>query len=456
MRRSAFPLLVASSLLLSALANAATRAQYGGALRISLHAAVMSLDPADSTQPDSLARRNLARLMFDTLVTLDDRGRIQPALASYWQAEPGNQRWQFQLRRGVRFHDDTPLTADPVAASLRAANPTWTVYAAGDSVVIQRDVPAPNLPAELALPRNGIAKRESGGKVIGTGPFHLADWQPGKKLTRIPEENYWNGRPFLDSIEIELGRSFREQMIFLDLGKADLIEMVPEQAPRAAMEGRHIVATAPLELVVLVFARDPQSTEEKKLRQALAASIDRASIKNVLLQGEGEPVGSLLPNWMTGYGFVFSADVNLQAARQARSEVRQAPSWTLGYEAADPLARLLAERIALNARDAGLTLQPTAASAADVRVVRIPLASADSRIALSSVAAALGLPARRVESNSAEDLYQAESALLATQRVIPLFFLPATYAVSAAVKNWTQERDGSWRLDEVWLGREKP
>jgi peptide/nickel transport system substrate-binding protein len=48
------------------------------------------------------ASPGLSRLIFDTLVTLDARGQAQPALAASWQADPGNQRWQFMVRRGVR------------------------------------------------------------------------------------------------------------------------------------------------------------------------------------------------------------------------------------------------------------------------------------------------------------------------------------------------------------------
>ena len=74
--------------------------------------------------------------------------------------------------------------------------------------------------------------------------------------------------------------------------------------------------------------------------------------------------------------FFFPPPVDLQRARQARERFAQAPAWTLGYDASDPLARVIAERIALNARDAGLTLQTTATATADMRLVRMPLALA--------------------------------------------------------------------------------
>ncbi len=454
MRHIGLPLLAVSSLLLAGLATAATRPRYGSTLRVAMRAAPTSLDPADSSQPDSLARRNLARLMFDTLVTLDDRGRPQPALASSWQSEPGNQRWQFYLRRAVQFYDGSPLTSDAVAASLRAANPSWKVFPLGDAVVIERDTPTPNLPAELALPHNSIVKRN--GKLLGTGPFAIADWQPGKKLMLTARDEYWGGRPFVDSIQVEMSRNFREQMISLDLGKTDVIEVAPEQSRRAAAEGRRIAASAPVELMALVFTREREPADDGHLREALKLSIDRDSIKNVLLQGEGEPADGILPNWMTGYAFLFPAGADVQHARQLRAEARQVPARTLSYDAGDPLARVVAERITLNARDAGIVLQPVTGGTADLRLVRIPLASLDARLALTEVAMALGLGQPKLTGSSAEDLYFSESALLQSQRIIPVLHLSATYGLNGSVKNWNQDREGSWRLEDAWVGAEKP
>src|SRR5208337_1027907 len=180
----------------------------------------------------------------------------------------------------------------------------------------------------------------------GTGPFHIEDWQPGKKLTLAAEENHWRDRGFVDAIEVEMGENFREQLNELELGRADLVE-----------------------LVALAFSSDPKTADEKLIRSALAHSIDRSSMKSVLLQGAGQPAASLLPNWMSGYGFVFSTDVDLKEARherdQVRDQIRTAANWTVGYDANDSSARVLVERVALNAKDAGLGLQPTTAATSD-------------------------------------------------------------------------------------------
>ncbi len=291
--------LVISSIIAVALAaHAKTRPQYGGTLHVAMRSAPASLDPADATEPDSFARRNLTFLIFDTLVTVEGNGRAQPSLATSWDASPDNKRWQFHLRKGIVFHDGTALTPDAIATSLRAANPSWNVSAHPDSVIIERDDADPELLAELALPRNAIVKKSPDGIPIGTGPFHVVDWQRGKKLTLAANENYWRGRPFLDSIEIEMGKGYRDQLIEFELGKADLVEVPPEQMHRVSLQGRPVVSSSPMELVALVFVRDVKSPEEKVLREVLALSIERGSIRNVLLQGAGQPTASILPTWM--------------------------------------------------------------------------------------------------------------------------------------------------------------
>jgi peptide/nickel transport system substrate-binding protein len=460
MRPSGLFLLAAISVALAVAVPASTRPHYGGTLRLSIREAPASLDPADSGQPGVFGSPSLSRLIFDTLVTLDARGQAQPALAISWRADTGNQRWQFSIRRGVTFHDGTALSSDTVAASLRAANPNWKVFATGDAVVIECDAPTSNLPAILALPRYGIAKR-GGGKLAGSGPFAISRWDPGKKLTLTARDDYWGGRAFVDSIEIEMRKSFREQVIALELGKADIVEVAPDQARRAVSEGRRLQSSAPAEWMALVFSRDSQSAEEGKSRQALALSIDRAAINDVLLQGGGEAAGTFLPNWLTGYAFLFPTAVDLERARKIRGEAGGGPGWTLASDASDPLSRVIAARIVLNARDAGLVLLepsavPTNSRVADIRLVRMPLPSLDARVALSELATSLGLASPKFDGDPAYSLYAAESALLQSQRVIPLLHLRTATALGASVMGWQEDPDGSWRLPNVWLEAGKP
>jgi hypothetical protein len=179
-------------------------------------------------------------------------------------------------------------------------------------------------------------------------------------------------------------------------------------------------------------------------------------MNTVLLQGGGEPAGGLLPNWVSGYAFLFPTEVNLPQARQARGELRQADPWTLGYDPADPVARVVAERVVLNARDAGISLQLTATNSADLRLVRVPLVPLDPRVALANLAPALGLPQPKFAGDSVDSLYAAETALLDSQRVVPLLHVRVAAGIGPSVRNWTTNPDGMWPLQDVWLSAEKP
>jgi ABC-type transport system substrate-binding protein len=437
---------------LLASAVAATRPQYGGALRVTTWATSPSLDPGTEGGANTWSR-NLAALLYDTLVTLDENGQPQPGLAISWQPEPGNQRWQFRLRPGVRFQDGSQLTAEVAAASLRAANSRWKVFASADAVVLELAAPDPNFLATLAQSRYAVVKHGANGNLVGTGPFRIASWDPGKRLVVNANDDYWNGRPYLDSIQLDLGVPSRDQLIALELGKTDVAEQAPEQTHHAASEGFRTIQSSPAEFVGLLFSRDPQGPEEATLREALSLSIDRAALSNVFLQGLGEPAGSLLPNWISGYAFLFPPVFDRVAAREKRATLSSTPHWTLSYDASDPMARVLAERVALNAQDVGLSLHAGSASNADLRLVSVSFSSVAPPVALDGLLNGLSIPRSQRSLQTEQDVYEAEAATLQARRLIPLLFLSETYTLSSDVQGWSQSRLGTWRPANLWLAR---
>ena len=445
MRHIAYRLLVAASLL--SFAAAATRPHYGGTLRIALQTSGTELGiPANATADDYRDSSRLLALIADNLVRVDEQAHPIPALATAWQSDQTKKIWQFTLGHGVRFHDGSVLSAGAVAQILSPLHPDWRIGGSGDNLTIESDNPIPGLLAELALPRNAIFKRAANGVVNGTGAFRIAEWQPGKTLKLAANEDCWSGRPFPDSLEIEFGKSAREQAIALELGKTDLIEVSPANLSGAWQRMQTSLST---ELIALVFPPNSRA-QDVRLREALALSVDRKPIQTVLLKGSGEPTGSILPNWMTGYSGVFSTLPDLRKARTATAGSRE-PVLILSYDPRDPQAQLIAERIALNAREAGLTLQVSLSGQADVSLVRIVLPSPDPATSLREAARELGIAQPPIRNNSTEDLYLAERTLLDAHSVIPLFHLPVACAASARVEDWQPDRLGQWNLADAWL-----
>jgi len=246
-----------------------------------------------------------------------------------------------------------------------------------------------------------------------------------------------------------------------------VIEAGPQAANVAQRHGTSSSLSLPVELLAVVFSANSKA-QDPRLREALALAIDRKPIQSVLLKGAGEPAASILPNWMTGYSAVFSAQPNPQRARTLLADSRQPAlnlSYGLSYDPRDPQAQLIAERIALNAHEVGITVQVSLSGAEDIRLMRVTLPSPDPATSLGEAARQLGLPQPALPatpgSNSPDgryldDLYQAERGLLAGYAVIPLFHLPLASAASARVHDWEPERPGDWTesglsLADVWL-----
>jgi peptide/nickel transport system substrate-binding protein len=277
--------------------------------------------------------------------------------------------------------------------------------------------------------------------------FVLTSWEAGRRAVFSADENAPGGRPFADTIEIQMARSLRDQSADLELGKADIVELGPAELRRQAA-GRKVWPSSPVRLMALAFG--PRITDVR-VREALSLAVNRSAIQNVLLQKQGEISGALLPHWITGYAFLFDPVTDMATASNlvAGSPAAQR-SFSLAAD--DPADQAIANRIQLNGRDAGLTISvvpPTGNS--DVRLVEIRIAFPDAPHALASIAAALGLP-EPGPTRTPEEAYAAERALLEGFRVIPLFHLPDVYGAGPRVHGGPVITPlGEWRFDSLWV-----
>lgn len=121
-------------------------------------------------------------------------------------------------------------------------------------------------------------------------------------------------------------------------------------------------------------------------------------------------------------------------AKQLVSALRLGPM-SLGYPANDLFLRSVAERVALNARDAGLSIQPTPAGNTNLRLIEWPLESTNAAYELKRIAelAGAGDRARQLESAKPESLYEFERSLLDDHRMIPLVYLRETFGIAPRV-----------------------
>jgi len=414
----------------------ATRPRFGGTLTVELSTGM--LDPASP-------QGHLSVAIAETLVRVNARGSIEPQLALAWQHEPDYKRWRFSLRPKVAFHDGEMLNASSAAPALLAAlkkkYSDATITYGGQTLVVQFEHAMPELLAELARPEAAIVRKTDTNPVVGTGPFRLVAWEPGRRISIAAFEGYWGGRPFLDSVVISLGAG---------PARADVFDIPFGSTRRVVPENTRIWASPPRELIALLAA-NPQST----LLQALSLAIDRAPIVNVLTQRRGDAAFGVLPQWLSGYAFLFQTAPDIARARQLISQLRL-PAISLTYPANDSFVRAVADRIALNARDAGITIQPTTNSGGSLTLVRWPIESADAAAELIRLLGLLGAGehAASIDPTKPETLFEAERALLDDHRLIPLVYLPELYGLGPRVHNSeaAQKRDPfRLNLENLWV-----
>jgi len=151
------------------------------------------------------------------------------------------------------------------------------------------------------------------------------------------------------------------------------------------------------------------------------------------------------------YGFVYPA-----GSLATRPRAPHPVAWTLSCDSSDPAARIAADRILLNAKDAGITLQIVNSDNADIRLIKMTLPSADSQTALNELARVFQLPAPTFANSSVSSLYSAETALLQSRRVIPIVYLRTAVAFRSNLHGLKLLPDGSWQLDNLWLSAETP
>jgi len=330
-------------------------------------------------------------------------------------------------------------------------------------------------PAEAASNPEEAATKEQIGALIydhrnadgsfaggaGSGAFRIAEWEPEKHLALAANSDCRAGRPFVDAIDIQMGRAAKDRLLDLDLGKADFAEIPADEARQAVEQGVRTSESQPDELIALIFMASKPAAEDARVREAVSRSIDRAAIVNFILHKEGEAAGGLLPQWSSGTAFLFSAAPDPAGARALWAQIADSPKIALGYDASDALEQMIAERIAVNARDAGISLAAKSLSGAaadfDAKLIRWRMSSPHPREALADFLAVAGPPAGLdaapvPDPASPEQIYSRESAIVASFRVVPLARLPTVYGLGARVRDWMVPAPGEgWPLADVWL-----
>jgi 4-phytase/acid phosphatase/peptide/nickel transport system substrate-binding protein len=195
----------------------------GGTLSIGVESDFEGFDPIKAGVYSN-STVTAASLFYETLMRLDDKGGLLPALALSMTPNEDGSIWVAKLRPGVRFHDGSPFTAQSVADHFnRLLDPNnrfaGRAYVAIEKVEVGDELTAifkmrgPNaaLPNTLAQPSvfsliiSVKALQEKGADYnrnpVGTGPFVFKEWRAADRLITERNPDYWDkDKPYLDRV----------------------------------------------------------------------------------------------------------------------------------------------------------------------------------------------------------------------------------------------------------------
>ncbi|MGH7354072.1 MAG: ABC transporter substrate-binding protein [Candidatus Rokuibacteriota bacterium] len=272
-------------------------------LRVGVPGLPATLDPATALEGTVPL---IARQVFDTLVAYREGSTdVEPALATRWSMSRDGLVWAFELREGVRFHDGAPLTVPDVVASFErhrtGDSVVWPALLRGSPGVV-REVRAagartvqflllqPYAPLLTVLAHPGLAviRPGDGGRLVGTGPFRLADAGAGR-LALESVATSWGGPPRVDRIVFVNVET--DDQAERDLAARALDLWFPAGAPRRTAGA---VSVPGLRVGLLAFQTEKEPFSRKKVRRAVAAALDPATL-NAALGDAAVALSAFLP-----------------------------------------------------------------------------------------------------------------------------------------------------------------
>lgn len=292
----------------------------GGTLNVALTGNPTTMDPATAGVYTSL---QVLDNIFSKLITMDETGKFVPELAKAWkQNDPLT--YTFDLVSNATFHNGEKFTATDVKYTFeRIANPkTASSYASAYTSIKTIDVKSPTqvvfhlstpfAPLLTNLAQNGeivnkkaIESADSARKPVGTGPFIFVEWVQGDHVTLKKNPNYFvAGKPYLDQVVFKFLAVDQSRIEALQSGQLDWVDAIPlNQLTALKKNSAYTYATSTQAGIpdFLAFNTSKAPFNNKALRQAVAAAVDRKEILSIAYFGAGEAGHMDVPSGSTWY-----------------------------------------------------------------------------------------------------------------------------------------------------------
>ena len=300
--------------------NAAVSPVSGGTLNVALTGNPTTMDPATAGVYTSL---QVLDNIFSKLITMDETGKFVPELAKSWkQNDPLT--YTFDLVSNATFHNGDKFTAADVKYTFeRIANPkTASSYASAytsiktieakspTQVVFHLSTPFAPLMTNLAqngeiVNKKAIESADSARKPVGTGPFVFVEWVQGDHVTLKKNPNYFlTGKPYLDRVTFKFLDVDQSRIEALQSSQLDWVDAIPLNQLTALKKNSaytYVTSTQAGIPDFLAFNTSKAPFNNKALRQAVAAAVDRKEILDIAYFGAGETGYMEIPSGSTWY-----------------------------------------------------------------------------------------------------------------------------------------------------------
>jgi peptide/nickel transport system substrate-binding protein len=262
-------------------------------------------------------------VVFDPKQKQNRLDNIVPDLAESWSVNGEGNELTFKLRQGVKWHDGKPFTAADVKCTfdllqgkakdklrLNAREAWWTnlnEVTADNEYQATFHLKRPQ-PSFLALLAAGftpvypchVPAAQMRQHPIGTGPFKFVEFKPNQSIKVAKNPDYWKkGRPYLDGIEYTIIPNRSTAILAFIAGNFDMsfpyevtvpmLKDVQAQLPQAVCE------VTPLNFAPNLLVTEKPPFDNRQLRKAVAMTLDRQALIDILGEGQGDIGTATLP-----------------------------------------------------------------------------------------------------------------------------------------------------------------
>lgn len=350
----------------------------GGTVTFAAYSEPRVLDPADAIVAGATGGIALAAI-YDVLMRWDsERNEVVPQLAEALEPDEDFTTWTLRLREGVTFSDGTPLDAAAVQWSLQryieeggAEAALWSRNVSAvrspdpRTVVFELSTTWPSFDFLLTtgpgmiVPESAVA----GGSFtpVGAGPFTFAAHRPQEELVLEANENYWDGRPHLDTFRAIFLNDQQAVQDSLDSGSVTMAMLRDPDVvdARLAAGGPGFLNMVALGSVAAINASEGRPGADPRVRTAMQMAIDPNVIQQRAFDGAGVASSAIFPEYSRWHGDVAPLPHDPE---QARTLLEQAKAdgydGTITYsDGQDPASRQSALAVKASLEAVGFTVE---------------------------------------------------------------------------------------------------